>query len=248
MLDVEKLNASDKLGIALACLAGVMAIILFLVEKSPAAIVVLLALMLGLVSYPILHFLSGRNARILAALFSVLFAAGLGWREWSQTESSINDSDFYGTVTGWGAHAPGAGPGGEGYLEINNTKLVPFKDKYRLLVIARIHNTRVDALTDPIIQRSNAFAIESVGTAGKITVPFSQQFLSAALSLSGSRVEFEMSLCLIPRGLNPAGIATLSDVTAAGGHVFRPTYGGSAELGPAGKQPQIDLARPAPTR
>ncbi len=161
----------------------------------------------------------------------------LAWAVW-KFSTAIADKEFYGTVTGWGAEAPGAGPGGEGYLDINTTKLSPLKDKYQLLAVARINNTRVDSLTDPIIQKSSAISIESLGAVGRITVPFSQQFLSAALSILGSRVEFEMYLCLIPRGLNVGTITKLDDVTARGGHIFRPSYGGGAELGPASPPPR----------
>ena len=77
-------------------------------------------------------------------------------------------------------------------------------------------------------------AIESIGIAGRITVPFSQQFLRDALSVLGPSVAFDLSLCLIPRDLDPSTITKLDDVRTKGGHVFRPTYGGGVELGPAG--------------
>ncbi len=80
-------SISDKLAIALACLAGIMAIILFLVEKTPTTIVSLLILMLALSIYPILHFVKRVGVRI--AVFS-LFAIGtlrLGWYVWPHEHS-----------------------------------------------------------------------------------------------------------------------------------------------------------------
>jgi len=49
-------NTSDKLGIALACLRASWPIILFLVEKTPLTVILLLSLMVALAIYPILHF------------------------------------------------------------------------------------------------------------------------------------------------------------------------------------------------
>jgi hypothetical protein len=172
------------------------------------------------------------RARIAITAFIFVGAIlTLTWAVW-KFSTAITDSKFYGTVTGWGAQAPGAGPGGEGFLDLDNSKLLLFKDRYQLLVVARIHNTRVNSLTDPTIQKSDSFPIGSVGTTSRITVPFSQQFLSSALSTLGPEVEFEMYLCLIPQGLDARTIATLDDITTKGGHVFWPSYGAGAKLGP----------------
>jgi hypothetical protein len=158
----------------------------------------------------------------------------LVWAVWNFS-TAINDKDFYGTVTSWGVQAPGAGPGGEGWLDISTSKLLKFKAKYQLVVVVRIENTRVDSITDPIIQKSEAISIESMGATGRITVPFSQQFLNTALSISGSKIEFQMYLCLIPIGLDEKVITKLNDVRVRGGHIFYPAYGGSAELGHASR-------------
>ena len=179
----------------------------------------------------------GKNAvfptfELLGCLCAVCWVTWLSFQP-TKISPAINDSEFYGMVTGWGAQAPGAGLGGEAYLDINTTKLQPFKEEYQLLLVARIHNTRVDSLSDPIIQKSDAISIVGFGTAGRITIPFSQQFLGSAMSVLGPRVEFEMYLCLIPYGFNTSSIARLNDITTRGGHVFRPAYGAGAEVGPA---------------
>jgi hypothetical protein len=72
-------NTSDKLAIALACLAGVMAIILFLVEKTPLTVILLLSLMLALAIYPILHFAKHMGARVVVFSLFVIGALVLGW-------------------------------------------------------------------------------------------------------------------------------------------------------------------------
>jgi len=75
-------NTSDKLGIALACLAGVMAIALFLVEKTPATIVSLLLLMLALLVYPILHFAKRVAWRVVAFIGFGLVTLLFAWHVW----------------------------------------------------------------------------------------------------------------------------------------------------------------------
>jgi hypothetical protein len=75
-------NTSDKLAIALACLAGVMAIILFLVEKTPGTVLGLLAAMFLLLIYPILHFAKSGVVRIGLLLFAVVGTIYFGWLVW----------------------------------------------------------------------------------------------------------------------------------------------------------------------
>jgi hypothetical protein len=62
------LSPSDKLAIALACLAGIMAIILFLLAKTPTTVVLSLVAMVGLGIYPILHFFRTAGFRLIAIL------------------------------------------------------------------------------------------------------------------------------------------------------------------------------------
>jgi hypothetical protein len=67
---VSEYTTSDKLGVVLFCLAGVMAIILFLVEKTPYTVASLLLLMVGLLIYPALHFFKRKGLR--TAIFSTM--------------------------------------------------------------------------------------------------------------------------------------------------------------------------------
>ena len=120
---------------------------------------------------------------------------------------------------------------------INTEKLLRFKDKYQLLIVARINDTGVNWLTDPNIQKSNAITIESVGGTIKITVPFSQPFLHYAQLFGQNDAHFNFSLCLIPHNINPDVITKLEDVQTRGGHVFQPARGGGAALGPAVSAP-----------
>jgi hypothetical protein len=82
-------SRSDKLGIALACLAGVMAIILFLVEKTPLTVVSLLTLMIALSIFPILHFARSSPIRIALMILAVIGAVALGRFEWPKKKPPI---------------------------------------------------------------------------------------------------------------------------------------------------------------
>jgi len=75
-------STSDKLAIALACLTGIMAIILFLVEKTPATVVSLLLLMLALSVYPILHFAKRIGVRMTVFSLFVVGTLLFGWYVW----------------------------------------------------------------------------------------------------------------------------------------------------------------------
>jgi outer membrane biosynthesis protein TonB len=79
-------SRSDKLGIALACLAGIMAIILFLVEKTPYTVVGLLTLMIALAIYPVWHFVRPKNARIALLVLAVVGTVAFGWAEWPRNK------------------------------------------------------------------------------------------------------------------------------------------------------------------
>jgi hypothetical protein len=83
------LSPSDKLGIALACLSGALAIPLYLVEKTPYSVAGLLTLMVALCVYPILHFAKSRNVRIVLGILLVIGTVILGRVEWPKTKLSV---------------------------------------------------------------------------------------------------------------------------------------------------------------
>ena len=83
---VDGYNNSDKLAIALACLAGVMAIVLFLVEKTPFTVVGLLLLMVTLSVYPILHFVRRTNFRTAILACVTIGTLVFGWYVWPKSK------------------------------------------------------------------------------------------------------------------------------------------------------------------
>jgi hypothetical protein len=88
-ISTERYSGSDKLAIALACLAGAMAIVLFLIEKTPATISVLLGLMVLLLIYPLLHFFNGKIGRFVMFVVVLLVAVALGWGVWPKKKPTL---------------------------------------------------------------------------------------------------------------------------------------------------------------
>jgi hypothetical protein len=73
---------SDKLAFALFCLAAIPAIVLYWVDRTPAAAGISVALIAMLVIYPILHLVQKSKLRIIALIFAALLIAGFGWKIW----------------------------------------------------------------------------------------------------------------------------------------------------------------------
>ena len=78
----DKYTPGDRLAIALACLAGIMAIILFLVNKTPLVVIWLLAAMMAFAVYPAIHFFKSPKSRIFALVTFAAFVVLFGVAEW----------------------------------------------------------------------------------------------------------------------------------------------------------------------
>lgn len=78
----EKWTWSDKLAIALTCIGAAMALILFVLEKTPLTIAVIIACVAALLIYPILHFVPSRKYRILFILVMIVAVCLFGWCVW----------------------------------------------------------------------------------------------------------------------------------------------------------------------
>lgn len=78
----EKWTWSDKLSVALACAGAALALVLFLVEKTPGTVAVMLACIAALLTYPILHFVTSRTARIPVFVATAGLVVLFGWKVW----------------------------------------------------------------------------------------------------------------------------------------------------------------------
>jgi hypothetical protein len=84
-------TTSDRLAFVLACLAGILAIVLFLVEKTPLTVAILLLLLLAFSVYPILHFVRRRRNRWTAFALIFLAVVCFGWKTWPR-KINLTDS------------------------------------------------------------------------------------------------------------------------------------------------------------
>jgi len=77
-----KYSLSDKLAIALACLAGIMTLIVFLIEKTPLTVALSLGSMIALGIYPILHFIRKSLFRVIWMVCMMAGTLAFGWYVW----------------------------------------------------------------------------------------------------------------------------------------------------------------------
>jgi hypothetical protein len=79
----------DALAIVLACFAGVAAFALFLIEKTPATVIVLLSFMAALLVYPIYRMVPSRVPQIELFCVTLLLLIGFGWYVWPRKNPEI---------------------------------------------------------------------------------------------------------------------------------------------------------------
>jgi hypothetical protein len=83
---------SDKLAIALACAGAAMALVLFLVEKTPLTVGIVVACIAGLLIYPILHLVSSTGARIVVIEAMLVLVCLFGWSVWPKKNQIAQNS------------------------------------------------------------------------------------------------------------------------------------------------------------
>ena len=82
-------SRSDKLAIALTCLAAIMALILFWIDKTPRVAGGTVAVMIGLVVYPVIHFVPSRKARLPVLLVVLALIALFGRKVWPKKANPV---------------------------------------------------------------------------------------------------------------------------------------------------------------
>jgi hypothetical protein len=93
----EGTSGSDKLAIALAYMAAAMAIALFLIEKTPGTVIMLLVVMFGFCIYPIWHFVKSGRVRVGLLAATVILMALFGGHVLSPshvTQSNAQQADI----------------------------------------------------------------------------------------------------------------------------------------------------------
>jgi hypothetical protein len=75
-------SPSDKLAIALTCLGAAVALILFIAEKTPLTVGLMIAGITGLFVFPINHFIRQLRWRIRAFAIMLILVVIFGWKSW----------------------------------------------------------------------------------------------------------------------------------------------------------------------
>jgi hypothetical protein len=73
----------------LACFAGAAPFALFLIEKTPSTVIVLLFLMAVLLIYPIYRMVPSRVPQTALFCLTLLFLIGFGWHVWPKKKPEV---------------------------------------------------------------------------------------------------------------------------------------------------------------
>jgi hypothetical protein len=228
-------NISDRLGIALACLAGVMAIILFLIEKTPTTILCLLSLMVTLLVYPVLHFVKNIRWRTVVFILCGLATLLFGWSVWphkyliadaSKTDGGkalpdttivTSSSPFYDFQISKVALMAS--------IKVDTKYALQYKDDLNFIIILRAVDDSVDALDDARLMKSEPFAI--TGEERTIQINLTKEFFerTEAASRTLSKGNMQLYVALVPKSVRPNQIVTIRDITRLGGKQVQIDHG-----------------------
>jgi hypothetical protein len=222
-------NTSDKLGIALACMAGVMAIILFLVEKTPLTIVCLLLLMASLLVFPILHFAKRIPWRIGIFIVCGFCTLSFGWLVWPHEHPAASNrilpdrtftapsNPFYDFKISKSALMAS--------IKVDTKYAMEYKDDLNFMIILRAVDDSVDALNDARLMKSEPFAI--TGEVRTIQINLTKEFFdrTEGASRTLSKGNLQLYVALIPKSVRPNEIVTIRDITRLGGKQVKFDHG-----------------------
>lgn len=118
-------------------------------------------------------------------------------------------------------------------LTIDTSQLSSFAQDYNLMIIVRVLDNHIEALTDPGIAKSSLFTI--TGEVRTIEVQLTDGFIarSDAVSQNHNQMSLQIYLALIPKRIRADQILTIADITAVGGQQLR-------------SSPQPEITSPTP--
>jgi len=113
--------------------------------------------------------------------------------------------------------------GGWVAITVNTAELSAFAKDYSLMIIVRVLDNRIDALTDAGIAKSSLFAI--TGEVRTIEVKLTKDFIarSDAISQHHNQMSLQFYLALIPKRIRAEQVLTIADITAVGGQQLQST-------------------------
>jgi hypothetical protein len=108
----------------------------------------------------------------------------------------------------------------DAFVILNSIELAPIADDYRLLVICRAQDNKLDAREDLRIDKSAMFTIS--GTEQRLEVALSQDTMRRLVPQG----LLNLYVLLVPAKINPKEIQTIKEFTQNGAHVRQSQYVG----------------------
>ena len=99
------------------------------------------------------------------------------------------------------------------YATVNTAELAPLADDYRLLIVCRVQDSKIDAKDDLRIDKSGLFSI--TGTDQRLEVVLSQNTMNRVVSDGWINIY----ILLVPARLNPKELRTVNELTQNGSYV-----------------------------
>jgi hypothetical protein len=165
--------------------------------------------------FPFLN-LSTRFKSVVASVVVVAFAI-LSWKPVLKAYREGHPHSDQSTVelpiqlVSWGTNPPGLA-----YGIVDAKQLLPYRDKYRLMLVIRAVDHSIDPLDDVNIMKSSIFEISDKNV--EIDISMSQAFLRHMMALNPNYARIDYWPCVLPKGLHTQEMGTLLDISKNGGH------------------------------
>lgn len=106
-------------------------------------------------------------------------------------------------------------------MTVDTSALSSFAQDYSLIMLVRVMDNHIEALTDTRIVKSSLFTI--TGEVRTIEVPLTDDFIakSDAIGQNHPQMSLQFFLALIPKHIRSEQILTIGDITALGGRQLR---------------------------
>ena len=107
-------------------------------------------------------------------------------------------------------------------VSIDTSKLVSFRDKYKVIAVCGIGDPTIEKLDDDRITVSNAFEI--IPGAIQIQTPYSERMKQFGVAHGTNPFDVWFEAVIIPNDVQPGRIGRLRDVLGMNGKIIRPQY------------------------
>jgi hypothetical protein len=104
-----------------------------------------------------------------------------------------------------------------GSFTLDMSQLLPFAKDYLFIIIARVEDNSVEALTDTRIEKSQAFTITNEVRTIQINLSDEFAIRAEAAARKSRQVSIQYYFAVIPKDVQPEQIHTITDITSLGG-------------------------------